>query len=68
MFSLNFSTALAFSIGICIPTTCSPKFLQDIIEAQFQSKINFPITVSLIEDNCYNNEPLEYNGADIFAM
>lgn len=64
----TFSTAIGFNIGICIPSTCSPIFLQDIIETQIQLKINFPIAVSLIEDNCYDNAPLEYNGVDIFAM
>lgn len=59
---------VGFNIGICIPNTCSPEFIAGTIEERVQGQIDFPISVSLIEENCYDDEPIHFTGADIFAM
>lgn len=57
-----------FSIGLCIPDSCSPVFISKIIEQAIQSQINSPLSVMLSEQSCYENEHKELSGVEIFAM
>lgn len=59
---------LIFNLGICVPNTCSPKFVNKLIENVIQSQVNLPVNVFLSEERCYEVKTVPYSEMEIFAM
>lgn len=65
--------SITFSVGVCVPETCSPSYLDTIMKTLLEeigniTQIKNVLSISFDERLCQRATKVEYGPMDIFAM